>query len=82
MNHISSWYEHDYYAKMSVEGSEENDRFVKYQLGKMRSIQKLIEVDQQMQVDSTPENIARLNPIKDQYLREKNQFDSLYIAFC
>ncbi len=80
INCDTSWYEHDYYAKMTVEGSEENDRFVKYQMGKMQSIQKLIEVDQQMQTDSTPANLARLNPIKEQYLREKNQFDSLYIS--
>ncbi len=80
INCDTSWYEHDYYAKMTVEGSEENSLFVKYQLGKMRSIQKLIEVDQQIQADSTPENIAKLNPLKEQYLREKNQFDSLYVA--
>jgi thiol-disulfide isomerase/thioredoxin len=76
----TSYYEHLYYKKMKVEGSEENQRFVEYQLGKSGIVEKIIEIDQQLKADSSDENYAKLNPLRNEYLDNKNKFDSIFIA--
>lgn len=76
----TSWTEHDYYKKMRVEGSDENARFVKYQNGKMQIIEKLVAMDNELKKDSTPANIKKMEPRKVALLREKDLYDSVFIA--
>ena len=76
----TSWTEHDYYKKMRVEGSDENARFVRYQNGKMQIIDKLVAMDNELKKDSTPANIKKMEPRKAALLKEKDAYDSIFIA--
>lgn len=76
----TSWTEHNYYKTMNAIGSDENEWFINYQLSKTNIIEKLIEVDQQIKKDSSEENLAKWNPVKDELLKEKTAYDSVFIS--
>jgi thiol-disulfide isomerase/thioredoxin len=76
----TSWTEHNYYKTMKAIGSDENEWFINYQLSKTNIIEKLIEVDQQIKKDSSEENLAKWNPVKDELLKEKTAYDSVFIS--
>lgn len=76
----TSYFEHNYYRNMKVEGSDENTWFVEYQNNKTRIIEQLIEIDAAVQKDSSEENIARWNPVKEKLMIDKMGIDSAHLA--
>ncbi len=77
----TAWSSRDYYGTMNIIGSEQNSAFLKYQIGKMTVIDKLMALDQLIENDSMAEQ-----SIKDTYdlnrealLAEKGNFDSAFI---
>lgn len=76
----TSFYEHDYYKNMKVEGSDENTWFVGYQNQKTDIITKIIEIDAEIKKDSTDENLAIWTPRRNALLEEKMNADSLFVA--
>lgn len=80
LNLDTAWSTHNYYTSMKSEGSEENTRFVQYQLDKTGIIEKLIAVDNLIKSDSSEPNLAVQNPKRTKLLLEKSQYDSIYIS--
>ncbi len=76
----TSYYQRDYYKTMKVEGSKENSDFVEYQNNKMKVIDKLIALDEEIKKDSSIENKKRIEPKKMALLKEKEQQDSIFIS--
>jgi len=76
----TSYYEHDYYKNMKVEGSDENTWFVGYQNQKTQIIERIMEIDAEIKKDSTEENLAIWNPKRNKLLEEKMSSDSLFVA--
>ena len=76
----TSFYAHDYYKNMKVEGSDENTWFVGYQNQKTAIIEEIIEIDATIKKDSTEETIALFTPRRNALLQEKMDADSLFVA--
>ena len=76
----TSFFQHDYYKNMKVEGSDENTWFVGYQNLKTTIIEQILAIDAEIKKDSTEENLAIWNPKRDALLQEKMNADSLYVA--
>jgi len=76
----TSWYNHSYYRSWKVKGCDENEQFLEYQLNKIAIIERLIEVDKKLAKDSSDENIDKWTPVRQEILKEKNNYDSVFIA--
>ena len=77
----TAWTTREYYGTMNVIGSVENSAFLKYQIGKMTVIEKLIAIDQVIENDSMAAESIKdsYNLIREGLLAEKGNFDSAFI---
>lgn len=76
----TSFFQHNYYKNMKVEGSDENTWFVGYQNQKTTIIEQILAIDAEIKKDSTEENLAIWTPKRDALIQEKMNADSLYVA--
>lgn len=76
----TSFYAHNYYKTMKVEGSDENTWFVGYQNQKTEIIEQIIDIDAAIKQDSTEETIALFAPRRKALLQDKMDADSVYVT--
>lgn len=75
----TAYYSGDYYSKMKIKGSEENEAFVAYQLGKGNIVSEIIQIDEQLKTDTS---VAFQKPLLDkrkEWMDKKNNYDDEYI---
>lgn len=75
----TAYYTGDYYSKMKCKGTEQNEAFAAYQLGKVKIVEDIIAIDEQMKTDT-------VSPMKDTLLNrrirlgaKKNSFDMDFV---
>jgi len=75
----TSFYEGDYYSKMKITGSDQNQGFLDYQLGKSRIVEQIIKIDDQLKKDTTKATKDLLGKERTALMEKKNNYDADYI---
>lgn len=76
----TAYYSGEYYKKMKVEGSEQNQAYVNYLLGKETIVQNIYKTDNLMKTDTVKSHLAGYRKQLQEYYRTKANYDSVYIA--
>lgn len=76
----TAYYTGDYFTKMKVKGSEQNEGFVSYQLGKAQIVQEIIDLDEKAKTDTSAASKEMLKKQRIALLEKKNGYDNTYIS--
>lgn len=75
----TAYYTGDYYTKMKVKGSVENEAFYQYQLNKAQIIQDIMDMDENIKMETNPDVQSTLKDKKIKLYEKKNDLDMNYI---
>jgi thiol-disulfide isomerase/thioredoxin len=75
----TAYYEGDYYTKMKILGSDQNQGFLEYQLGKSKIVEEIIQIDEQSKADTSKATREPLAKRRAELMEKKNNYDSDYI---
>lgn len=75
----TAYYTGDYYSKMKVKGSDQNEAFVSYQLGKSQIVTDIIELDEKIKTDSSESFRKPLLEKRQELMAKKNNYDNDFV---
>jgi thiol-disulfide isomerase/thioredoxin len=75
----TAYYTGDYYTKMKVKGSDQNQGFVEYQLGKSKIVEEIIRIDEILKKDTSKAAQEPLKKKRSELFDQKNNYDMNYV---